>query len=116
MAATRIPVEPGVPAQSFTTTIAGRSYVFEFRWNGRDSAWYMNLRDSDIDETPIRMGIKIVLGTFLGNASSHPDFPPGAFIAYDTTNQGLDATLDDIGDRVEILHLTSGEIDPTVRS
>jgi hypothetical protein len=70
----------------------------------------MDVLDVDVDETPIRRGIKIVLGAWLGNDCVDVDFPYGAFMAIDSTGEGREATLDDLGSRVDVLYFSRSEI------
>lgn len=91
-----LPLIPSVPNYRVGTTLSGIVYLLDVRWNERDAAWYMSLLTED--ERMIRAGMKIVLGTFIGIRSTHPDFPPGFFRAFDRSGQGEDASFDDIGD------------------
>jgi len=103
-----LPLIPSVPFYTFGVDLEDLTYLIEMRWNGRDLAWYMSIMEED--ETPIRMGIKVVLGTFLGRRSVNPLFPPGLLAAVDLTGQGQDATLDDLGTRVVVYYYTAEEI------
>jgi hypothetical protein len=103
-----LPVIPSVPHYDFTTVIEDRTYLFEFRWNDRDSAWYMSVFEQD--NTPIISGVKVVLGVGLGRRSNHPLFFDGVFRAVDTSGLLVDPTLDDLGTRVEIRYLTGFDL------
>lgn len=108
-----LPLEPSNPNYEFTTSIDSVPYQFRFRWNSRASAWFMDIREQD--DTPIVLGVKVVLGTSLGRRSTHPLFSSGAFRAIDTTNKGLEATLDDLGSRVEIRYFSVVEVEALIR-
>ncbi len=83
------------------TTFEGVSYIFDCRWNTRDEAWYLDLLAED--ETPIRRGIKVVLGALLGGRAGHdPRFPAGVIVASDLSGEGREAGLDDLGTRVQL--------------
>lgn len=103
-----LPLIPTEPFYTFGVDLENSTYFIEMRWNGRDGAWYMSVMKED--ETPIRMGIKVVLGTFLGRRSVNPKFPPGILVAVDLTGEGRDATLDDLGTRVVVYYYTAEEI------
>lgn len=103
-----IPLIPSVPHYRVATTLADVTYVIDVRWNTREAAWYMDVFQED--ETPIRQGIKIVLGTALGNTTIDPEWPPGYFYATDTSGQGLDAGLDDMGERVILVWYEASEV------
>jgi hypothetical protein len=81
--------------------LSGVQYIFDVRWNARDAAWYFDLLAED--ETPIRSGIKIVLGTSLGSSSTAAFFQNNILVAVDLSNGGRDAELDDLGTRVRLL-------------
>ncbi len=106
--AQRLPFIPSDPAYRFATTLDGVSFVIDVHWNTREQAWYMDLLDDD--ETPIRSGIKIVLGALLGARSADDRFPEGTFSVVDTSGAELDATFDDMGVRVQVWYLTSAEL------
>lgn len=103
-----LPLIPSEPNYTFGVDLDEVTYLVEMRWNGRDNAWYMNFFEED--ETPIRTGIKMVLGTFLGRRSVSPKFPSGLLVAVDLTGEGKDATLDDLGTRVVVYYYTREEI------
>lgn len=100
MATVALPLVPSIPYYRVGTALAGAQYILDLRWNGRDESWYMDVLAED--ETPIRLGIKVVLGTILGGREVDPLFPAGVLQAVDLTNSGTEAGLDDLGDRVQV--------------
>jgi len=106
-----LPFEGGIPFYDFSTTIAGREYIFDVRWNGRDEAWYFDVKE--IDNTPIASGVKVVLGTLLARYTNHPLFRNGVMVVIDLNDNGegeaRDATLDDLGSRVVVMWLSLDE-------
>lgn len=100
MAAEALPLFPGEPNYRVSTSLAGKQYLLDVRWNGRDEAWYLDI--STEDGEPLRRGIKVVLGALLGGRAVDDRLPQGVFQAVDLTNSGRDAGLDDLGDRVQI--------------
>ncbi len=103
-----LPLVPSLPNYRFGTTLEGEEYVFDIRWNSREESWYMSIFDGEAN--PIRQNIKIVLGVKLGKRVTHADFPPGAMVAVDTTNRGIEAKYDDLGERVIVVYLSSAEV------
>lgn len=99
-----IPFQPGVPHQRLECTLAGLTNLFEARWNTRDAAWYLNVME--VDETPIAMGLKIVLGVEMGRACTHPFFRGRGLVALDLSRSLREATLDDLGKRVLVIYFT----------
>lgn len=111
--AQNIPITPSDPWQEITVPLddtdgSTTPYIFEIRWNPRESAWYLNLFEANGD--PIITGIKIVLGMYLGRRSRHSFFRKGVLVAIDTSNQGKEAGLDDLGTRVVLRRYTAQEV------
>jgi hypothetical protein len=104
-----LPIDAVDPIYRVGITLNDVPYVFDVRWNGRDNAWYMDILD--VNEDPIRRGIKIVLGTYLGCRSTDPRFPRGLLFAEDLSGEGRDAGVDDLGSRVVIFHYTIAELE-----
>lgn len=103
-----LPLLPSIAEYTFDTLIDDRLYYFRAYWNARDAAWYLDVYDSD--RTPIAYGVKIVLGTNLARTFEHPLTRQGALVAIDRSGSNQDATFDDLGMRVVVLHLTSTEM------
>ena len=101
MSTTRLlPLLPSTPNYRFRCPLDGTLYIFDVRWNTRESAWYMDVLQQD--ETPIRNGMKIVLGANLGRASTDQFFQKYMLTPVDLANSGRDAGFDDIGTRVVV--------------
>lgn len=101
-------IEPSVTPQRFATVLEDRTFLFDFRWNARAAAWFMDILTED--EVAVRTSIKVVLG-MLGWRTTSTDFPPGVLRAYDTTGEGREAGLDDLGTRVVVAYYTPDEIE-----
>lgn len=96
--AQQIPLIPSVGSYELSTTLDNIPYVFDVYWNEREEAWYMHILEED--ETPIRQGIKLVLGALLGVRERSERMPDGTFSLVDLSGSNLDATFDDMGIRV----------------
>lgn len=115
---TIIPFEPGVPSYRMATVIDGTAYLFDVRWNGRDNidpvtgepigAWWFDILAEN--ETPIAIGLKVALGAYIGRYIQHPLFREGVLVAVDTEGTKREATLDDLGTRVQVRRYTIAEI------
>lgn len=104
-----LPFQPSIPSYRVGTVLNGEPYIFDVRWNARDAAWYFDLYDQD--EVAIVLGVKIALGAGLGVRVKDDRYPAGAIVAIDVTGSGTDATFDDIGKRILVVHFTPEEID-----
>lgn len=96
----QLPMTSAFPSYRFGTSLNGEQYTIDVRWNGRDEAWYMDVLTEE--GTPIRRGIKLVLGALLGGRCIDPGFPDGVLIAADLARLGRDATVEDLGERVAV--------------
>ncbi len=101
-----VPLVPSNAAYSFLVAIDGDVYTFALAWceTDADAGWYLDVM-TEIGE-PIAMGLRLVLGIYIGGRSQHKLFRSGVFVMVDTTNQGVDATFEDLGTRVEMRRYT----------
>lgn len=103
-----LPLVPSVTEYTFDTVLDDLPYFFRVAWNTRDEAWYLDIYDGG-DRTPIAYGVKVVLGTNLGRTHDHPLTRQGLLVAIDRSGENRDATLDDLGERVIVMHVTQAE-------
>ena len=90
------------------TTLGDTTYELDVRWNSRDSAWYMDIYTAD--RTPIVTGVKLVLGTTIGRHLQYLQFFQDNILqVLDTTNSRVDASFDDLGGRIQVIHMTMDE-------
>lgn len=103
-----MPLRTDVSHYSFEIELDSRLFGFEFRWNTRDAAWFINVFDGD--GVLLRAGIKVVLGLPLMARAVSPDFPSGELLAVDTTDSGVEAGLSDLGARVQLLYVEAADL------
>src|SRR3990172_3141789 len=103
-----LPFIPSVAFYRFGTVLDGDPYIFDVRWNSRDAAWFFDL--FELDETPIILGVKVVLGAYLGRTANHPLMNAGVIVARDVDGKDVEAGFDDIGTHVEVRRYTLTEI------
>jgi hypothetical protein len=113
MAILELTLKPLLPHYDLTTTLDGVSYTLEFRWNTRDSSWFMSIRLED--GTDVVNGVKVVVGYPLGFRSRHASRPPGMFQALDTSGKKQDPGINDLGARVRLYYFDLAEVN-AVRS
>lgn len=104
----QMPLIPSEPNYHFSIDLVSVTFIINIRWNERSESWYMDV--SSEDEIPLLLGMRIVLGTLIGVRSTAVGRPDGQFIVSDLTDQGLDATLDDLGVRVLMYFYTTAEL------
>jgi hypothetical protein len=109
-----LPFQPSIPNYTVSVVLGTVEYVFQVRWNARDGAWYFDLLDDTLDQ--IYSGVKIVLGAYLAARCSDPRWlaAGGILVATDTSNQGLDAGIDDLGARVQVVFYTIAEMQEVI--
>ncbi len=84
------------------------TYTFTFRWNERDSAWFMDMGDGA--GTPIVTGIKVSLNLDLLAQTRATGLPTGLLMAFDTSDTDTEAGFADLGLRVKIYYYTAAEV------
>ncbi len=104
----RLPIEQKGARFSFATELEAVAFTIEFRWNDRDSGWYMQIGDSD--GTPLISGIKVVTGILLLGRATSKLLPKGDFMAIDTAGTMTDPAFEDLGRRVQVVYITSAEL------
>jgi hypothetical protein len=104
-----IPVRAGVPHQRLFVELEGTSYGFELRWNERAGCWAIDFLDRD--GSALLAGKRVALGIPLAARAAHDSaLPPGQLVAIDTTGKGIEAALDDLGARVQLLYVESTDL------
>lgn len=104
-----LPLIPSVPSYRVGTVLEGIQFIFDLHWNAREGAWYMDV--STEDDVLVRAGVKLTLGLPVGARVADDRFPQGGLYVIDTTGNGDEATLDDLGDRVVVMYLSTSEIE-----
>lgn len=82
--------------------LSGVFFFLRFTWNYRSEYWYLTI--SDADRVVVAGNLKITVGTALLRTVPGTSKPAGELIAIDTTNAGLEAGLEDLGDRVLLFY------------
>jgi len=103
MAAVEIPINSDSGNYSFQTEIDGADYILRFRYNGRTESWYMDI--SDPSNTPLVMGIKIVVGTGLLESFKRLSIPQGTFYAVNLESIFADPTRYNFGTEVRLVYI-----------
>jgi hypothetical protein len=98
------------------------TYTLSFFWNSEDDsvvdgngvstggAWYISIGQSD--GTPIVSGLRVVVNFASGGRFRFKGIgmPPGVLWFEDTSGQGLDPGLTDLGSRVTLSYLDAAEV------
>jgi len=97
MAYFQIPTQTDSDNYEFQLSLEGSAYTFIFVWNYRESCWEISIAD-------IAYGIAIRIGVDVLASIPIIGKPPGRLVAGDTSGQGLDPGLEDLGGRVVLLY------------
>src|SRR6185369_14915356 len=75
----------GVPLFRLATSLGDDPVILDLCWNEPASAWFMDVRDTD--ESPIILGVKLVLGVNLCRTSRHDIFKRNLLRLIDTSRE-----------------------------
>lgn len=101
-----------LPYYSQRVTLEGSTYNIILKWNERDSVWYMSLLTDE--NVPLMSGVKVVSDFPLNRREASSDGPPGLFVAYDTSEEGIDAGFEELGERVLLFYYTQEEVEGAI--
>lgn len=85
--------------------LEGIDYKLRFVWNSRDNNWYLDI--SLPDDTPLVMGIKMVINYDLIGHYVQEGVPPGSFMLFSEDSSPI--TRDNINDICKLLYTTSDD-------
>lgn len=103
-----IPLRSDLTHYDLQVILDGLVYTLEFRWNTRESSWYMDIKTED--ETLILASIKVVIDTPLGKRCADARMPPGVLLAQDSSDAKIEAGVNDLGARVILLYFEASEL------
>lgn len=81
--------------------VDSQELFFDVRWNSRDSAWYLDIREDD--DSVIALNVKLVLGAQIGRYTQHDFFNTHKILVVDTSGSDVDPGFDDLGTRVLVV-------------
>jgi hypothetical protein len=102
-----MPVD-GYPHQTAQAQLGDVFFTVEWRWNGRDGAWYFAL--SDIDAVRIVSGVRVMLNMDLLLGVSDARRPDGVIAVVDPAGRSIEPGLHDLGTRVKVVYIPRAEL------
>jgi hypothetical protein len=102
---TEIPIESGVPSQTFKVDLDENTYNFRVIYNTRLGTWTFDL--SDEDGVALCSGVTMVLSADLINQFN---LGIGSLFMLEEGSTRVDASVDDLGDRIILAYLTPQEV------
>lgn len=103
-----IPLRSDLAAFDLQVVLDGLTVTLDFRWNTRALAWWMTVLNDEADT--VLVGNTRVTVDFPQNAYLTGREPPGLFIFVDTSGQGRDPGLTDLGNRVQLTYTSAEEL------
>jgi hypothetical protein len=102
MATKLLPVGTDKLAYTFSIELDKTIYQFTFTWNARESRWFMEIADEQLNS--LVAGIAIVTGWPLLKRFQDSRLPPGLLYALDTQDTGTEPDDTDFGTRVLMVY------------
>ena len=94
---------------TYAISLDGTLYNFNFYWNTRDSAWYMDILDNN--NNMIHASFKLVVGYALLTQWQAYAVPPGQLIIYNLANNAnTPLNLSSLGSQYMLLYITKNEL------
>lgn len=99
----------GEPLYTQRVRLEGADYVFKLDWSLREESFYLSI--FNLDNVPIKVGIKVVPNWPLLSRHRTAKLPPGELFAFDLSDTEAPAspTLEDFGTRVQLYYYGSDE-------
>jgi hypothetical protein len=106
-----LPTETEEENYSFEAELDGATYILQFNWNDRASAWFLSL--SKDDGTKLASGIKLTTGTVVFDWLVDLDAPIGRLYVYDSSLTDADPGRYDLADgqRCQLLYIEYSDLE-----
>lgn len=98
------------PFYTMTTALDGVEYLFEFRYNQRENAWYFSI--SLTDGTLLDAGVKVVCNRPILRRFANEHLPPGVLLAFANTTDKSTPGMGELGEdrRVTLVYYDADEV------
>jgi hypothetical protein len=112
MATIEIPIAPSVADQRLQVQLEQETFGLRARWNERVSTWLLDVSD---DVGVVVASVPIVVEAPLLRRYTDRRLPKGELVLVDTTGQGAEPGLADLGARCRLLYTESGTAEVPAR-
>ena len=107
MAIVVIPVNPGLLNYEFRIDLDGVTYTLGIRFNSREDRWFLDVKDAS--ETPIILGIKVILNVDLIGRFQQAELPSGElFVLNSDSDEEVEPGAGDLGENTLLLYNEAG--------
>lgn len=100
MAVRQLPLFPSNLDHVYNVQLDGLTTKIEWHYNARADRWSIHLYE--IDDTPIRHGIRLVTGIDLLQRISTDNALPGSLEVVDTTGNDTESDADTLGEECQV--------------
>jgi len=104
-----IPLPSDLTFFDVSVELDGAHYTLVMRWNVRAGAWFLDVLDDG--GALLHGSVRAVADWPLLTYRRATRSPPGALAFVDTSGQGIDPGISDLGDRVQLVYFPVAEID-----
>lgn len=103
-----IPIPPNTPHFTMQVVLDSVLYGLQLHWNARAAAWYLDIFDGGgfEDANLIAAGRKVVVDGAIWLRLRDARLPPGMMVAVDTSSTAVEAGINDLGARVQLMYLS----------
>jgi hypothetical protein len=112
MAILKLPLSSEFPKFKFNTELDEETFIFNFRLNERLDRWVMSI--SDAAETPLVMGIPVLLGVPFYEQFKNPGLPKGRLFAINPESPTTEAGSEDLGKSVLVFYSEEGDLEERI--
>lgn len=98
-----IPTRGDIANYDQSIELDGTVFILKFRYNSRDEAWYLSVHD--VDNVPIRSGLKLIPNLALLRQLVTEGRPIGELIVVDSRAIPLPPSLAELGSKVQLAYI-----------
>lgn len=104
-----IPLRTDLPHYAMQVTLDELPLTLEFRWNTRESCWYMSCLNDDESEYYF-VNSKVLPDWPIGRRRARVRKELGLFMAVDLNGEGIGPGVDELGGRIELVYYSRDEL------
>lgn len=105
MALLQVPTRNDIYDYTFRVELDSIIYIINIRYNTYMDKWLLDIKSSS--DSPIIMGIPLLLGTNLLDRYVDSRLPAGDLFMYNIEDETIDGGIDDLGDNLIMMYMES---------
>lgn len=103
MATVQLPTFRALPDHKYNIVLDSETFILEFHLNKRTNRWSLHI--FDVENVPVKHGIRLVEGIDLIRRSAAANRPPGELRVVDLTGQYIEPTQETLGVDVSLRYV-----------